>query len=633
MPALHQRTCRGGPPWPPLIRTECIRTKPTQGGSPWLPLIRTECIRTKPTQGRPRWAAPTRALRERVRLISFFLAMGLCALVSVPARASTQYGDITVSVVPRPGSKGHGYAEYRVRVTNLSQTAAHDVTVAAPQSGSVGGSIEASRRVRVEASSTVEVSLFAPAGMYGTGLAIEVDGRSEDEIVPLNLSQHGSYGTPSVLISKGAATAGFQGFSAVLTNPTGGLSYSPASSEPNVANWSNHWLGFAGYDGVVLTASEIGQLPAEVSKALWNYVECGGSLFVIGATEVPQPWRARKENGPLPTYYVGFGQCVVGEAGDLKSLNKAQWEYVRSTWQDSLKPWPVETVLPVGANHSVPVRGMFVVMLLFVALIGPINMIFLSRKKKRMWLLWTVPLISLLTCLAVSAYSIASEGFSGHAQTVSLTILDETSHRATTLGLMGFYTPLTPGEGLRFSYDTEVTSQEPRSYEYGYGQGLPVRTIDWTQDQHLDSGWITARMPANFKIRRSETRRERIVISKEPGGSLSVVNGLGAPIRKLWVADADGKIYESGAIDAGASAVMALTRAYGTAGGDNDALRRPYTDSWLNLYGDYQHWLRPRTFLALLDSCPFMEEGLRGVKDRKSDAAVYGIMKETPDAN
>jgi hypothetical protein len=37
--------------------------------------------------------------------------------------------------------------------------------------------------------------------------------------------------------------------------------------------------------------------------------------------------------------------------------------------------------------------------------------------------------------------------------------------------------------------------------------------------------------------------------------------------------------------------------------------------------------VRPRTYVADLETCPFLEEGLKGVKQKKCEARVYGIMK------
>src|SRR5262249_22076700 len=146
---------------------------------------------------------------------------------------------------------------------------------------------------------------------------------------------------------------------------------------------------------------------------------------------------------------------------------------------------------------GVPVRGLFVLMVLFCIGIGPVNLWLLGRKDRRIWMLWTVPVLSLLTCLAVFGYMLISEGWHGHLRTEAVTLLDETTHRATSFGWTAFYAPLTPGDGLHFSSDTEVMwlkGQDLLRGPYGYSRTPDVSssscTLDWSQDQHLASGWI-----------------------------------------------------------------------------------------------------------------------------------------------
>src|SRR5207247_11070803 len=133
------------------------------------------------------------------------------------------------------------------------------------------------------------------------------------------------------------------------------------------------------------------------------------------------------------------------ENSAVDGLSKSQWQRIGRSWEESQTPWALRRDkafefstanknFPVMENVSIPVRGLLLIMLVFVILIGPVNLIVLSKKKKKMWLLWTVPAISLLTCLAVSAYTVFSEGWGGRARYLSFTILDERSHRASTIG-------------------------------------------------------------------------------------------------------------------------------------------------------------------------------------------------------
>jgi amino acid transporter len=265
-------------------------------------------------------------------------------------------------------------------------------------------------------------------------------------------------------------------------------------------------------------------------------------------------------------------------------------------------------------------------MLFFVIIIGPINLLVLAKKKKRMWLLWTVPVISLNTCFAVSAYSLFSEGWGGRARYLSYTILDERSHRAATIGVNAFYAPLTPGDGLRYAPETEVSVQTGR-YSYSY-DSTPNRSSDWTDDQHLETGWVTARTPAHFTIRRNETRRERMTITRGGDGSVSIVNGLGVAITNIKFADEKGMIYTGSNIAAGSSVILELTNE--RVSPRHGVTRQGFAGDWIAFVqrplgaGDLP---RPMTYVADLETCPFLEDGLKGVKQKKCEARVLGIMK------
>jgi hypothetical protein len=343
---------------------------------------------------------------------------------------------------------------------------------------------------------------------------------------------------------------------------------------------------------------------------------------------------------------------------------------------------------PVVNEVGVPVGGMFVLMILFTIAIGPVNIWLLGRKDRRMWMLWTVPSISLVTCFAVFGYMVISEGWQGHLRSEGITLLDEVTHRATTFGWTAFYAPLTPGDGLHFSPDTELIWQKASGPWYGGGGGNRAScTMGWTQDQHLASGWVSARVPSHFKLRKSETRRERLGVTRGKEGALLALNGLGADVHKLWLADEKGQVYAADEIPAGSQVALTLqkevpsvkaarasysglvsTNAWLTGGsitpmpgggvpgrpgvtmkavpapavktpmpargglGPMTATPPPPT-TYLNPAKDPVPFLGPLTYVAVLDGAPFIEDGLRNAKDRKCHSIVIGTLKEPDDAN
>jgi hypothetical protein len=277
-------------------------------------------------------------------------------------------------------------------------------------------------------------------------------------------------------------------------------------------------------------------------------------------------------------------------------------------------------------------------MILFAVLIGPVNLFVLGKMQRRIWLLWTVPAISLFTCLLVFAYMVVAEGWQGRSNIVAITILDEGQRRATTLSRCAFYTPLTPGGGLYFSPETEVTALASD------GQGTAC-TIDWTNGQHFANGWITARIPAQFACRKSETARQRVGFS-QGNPAVTLTNGLGEDIRSLWYADADGRLYRSGPVAAGQQGMLEKTEHVVPAVPANSMRKTIYaTQDWVASIkaatrdfnkGAPNTILAPNTYLAEVQASPFLNydgkpEGLRSARPRESSSYVFGILRGARD--
>jgi hypothetical protein len=236
------------------------------------------------------------------------------------------------------------------------------------------------------------------------------------------------------------------------------------------------------------------------------------------------------------------------------------------------------------------------------------------------------------------------EGWQGYVRMEGVTILDETSQRATTLGWFGVYAPLTPGEGLYFDTSTELTVAPPQFSRYSqhdYQRRQSKRTIDWTSEQHLAWGWVSARVPTYFMLRRSERRLERILIRSGADQTPTIVNGLKGYIKSLWLADANGQVYSASDLSAGAEAKLQPATLPGPApaklSGNTASLRRAYEGDWLRLVIQIsehpEEYLRPGCYIAVLAETPFLENGYRSGLPRESRSVVFGIMKEPLHAN
>ncbi len=580
------------------------------------------------------------------------------------ALASRRYGDVTVSVESMPlSSTFYGYAEYRILLTNSSETDSRQVIIFAPfRSYGSGDYIrEVRRSVLVGPASSATVSLFQPPlDMQGSGLGVIIDGKTQREPVSLNSSEHcrsnyslhygWSRANPlCILLSRTVSYDDFRNgvdkyFAAPPGSSSSGHSISGVfdfiKSESSVRAWSTNRLAYSCFDGVVISASDMEQMRASVRLALFEYVECGGSLLILDSWEPPEELSTKKAtDGEFELYYAGFGVISVTDYVDVKEWEKNVWTWLRSDiWgqssselQNRIGIGDANKKFPVVENVTVPVRGLFLLVLCFAIIIGPVNFIVLSRKKKRIWLLWTVPLISIVASLSVFLYAFVAEGWSAYARIQSITILNQATQRAASIGINAFYSPLTPGKGLRFDYETEVTPMSLAMW-----QGGRAREIDWTNEQHFDIGWVAARVPAHFYLRKNQTRRERLRFSENEQGQLTVLNGLGADIRQLWFADESGNIYRAENIEAGANMVMNRTGQTISSKIRQYIWRDVYRASWQRqaneIINNPQNYLEANCYIAVVDDSVFFEQALENVKYRRFESVIIGILEGTSDA-
>ena len=570
--------------------------------------------------------------------------------------------DISVALESTPlVDPSHGYSEYRFVIRNVSRSESHEVEISLPATPSYGqGMREITRRVTVGADSTVRLSLLQPAlSLNGFEAGVTVDGRRRRDTITLSGSRvsgsalwsysRGSV-NPNVLVSQGvpgaflaakdaalpstitpsppagSATPGAVATASPIPQLTLNLVRSPAAT----SQWSDQWLSYSSYDAIVVSAAEWSAMPPQVREALTTYLQAGGVLLVLGGNDLPQAWREATASEPVARVDGGgFGVMLAAQNDAFRETEKSNWATLLAYASATPAPWSgavgndLNSMFPIVQNTRIPARGMMVMMILFAIIIGPVNMFVLSKKNRRIWMLWTVPTISFVTSLGVFAYAMFSEGIKPQVRIAQITLLDEGARRATTVGLLGVYCPLTPGNGLEFDTQTEVTPIVADWYSPS------DRSIDWTSGQRLTTGWVAARTPTHLLVRNSQTRRERLTI--EPGTNdteITVVNGLGVPITQLTVKGKSGQLFAGSNIAPGARASLtAVPSSIPTTG--ITPLRNVGTYGWANaaisMSNEPTLFLAPGCYIAQLADTVFLDDGLGHAAKRNVLSVVYGV--------
>jgi hypothetical protein len=557
-----------------------------------------------------------------------------------------QEGDVAAATEAGPTAEGPvdelswGYTEVGVRLWNRSTTQDHEVELILPareDTRPYDYLARVSRRVHLPRHSSMTVSLYCPQiELGGADLAVVVDGKRLKEALPLSPGPRGgAYYYYShrrekapILVSN-AVPASFR-LEIERRYPEAYAFYRQWSSAMNRARWSDNWLGYGCYAAVVLAEEDVGTLSPQVLAALRRYAECGGMVVLCGGDgKLPQTLteggrRLRGTQG----YAVGLGWVTTG----LRWGSPGGWDSLASAWGGlgltRQPPWATPDSSVLISPARVPTRGLFVVVLAFAVAMGPLNLYLLSRCRRQMWLWWNVPTVSIVTCLCIFAYSLASEGLTPRLRRTMLTILDENTHRATTIGFLSVYSPFTLSGGLRFGYHTEVNSLLPlRWYFSGGGRG---RTVDWTESQRLASGWVVARAPAHFAVRTNEDRRERMNLRRESDGTLKVVNALGVDVRKLYLRDEAGQVYALENLRAGSEGTLKPLAGQTGPGPGPEVLRGFHASPLGARVADLFQYRGPEVlmsgcYLALCEKSPFAELPLDGAREEGGEAVVYGI--------
>ncbi len=592
-----------------------------------------------------------------------------------PARAATQCGDIAVSPRPVAGSHwDHGYVEYRIDLTNRSAVRTHQVRLQVSFSGSSERVLESLfRQVELGPGASSTVSLFQPClEAYGGGLSVNTGGRSY--AVPLSTMSPDFSGYAVLLASRAVHdrleplfAPSDSGVGFLPPGPMGTIaSHAPGHSttaggdaksasaaslslpqhetielvraDDRVGVWSPNWLGYSRFDGILISTAEWREAPAEVRGALLKFAECGGSLLFFGPDFAPPPEYVAAplaDGRGWQAWQAGFG--IVAGGCDLdEALTQEHLNFLAAAVRGSLAPrsevarssW----IQNMGLEQfmKMPAGLMYLLVLGFAILAGPVAVIMLARRDRRIWLLWLVPCLSVVTCLALALTTILAEGLGGNLVQTGVTLLDQARHRAVSLGTVGFYCPVAPRDGLAYDFDTEVEALK-RQGKWGNWNSVVDRSVlDQSTALRFSSGWLRSREPLGVALRKSADRRERLEFTRLGTGSLQLVNGLGVSLAELTVRDAAGRLYKTRELEAGERRELRPMSEDGGTGPEQYPFRDWYRRS-LNTYDLHElqdrpeRWLRPGTYMAVIDQgCPFLESGLDGVRNHRRKAVVYG---------
>ncbi len=195
--------------------------------------------------------------------------------------------------------------------------------------------------------------------------------------------------------------------------------------------------------------------------------------------------------------------------------------------------------------QKLPTWSFITLITLFALIIGPVNYLVLKRRNMTGQMLWTTPLIAIVTSLLLFGWSTIANGTSNRVRLRSLSVLDQDSQTMVSTTRVAMYSGVTPRDGLRF---------EPYSAVYPIWQqdgGFQSGSVDWTDAQVLRGSFHRGNQRSQFMVTTPRTERGRLQFGEGDASGLDVTNGLEWDIESLLVCTRSELYYFGGPVEAG----------------------------------------------------------------------------------
>ena len=286
--------------------------------------------------------------------------------------------------------------------------------------------------------------------------------------------------------------------------------------------WPVDWRIYSTYDSIFITANEYASLGTDAKSALDTYRTLGGAVFVTkgndGFADVQEAAAALK---PIDeACYILSGDIQMNYGSDSALLG-------------DLKRIPME------AKATVPVKTLLLVLALFACIIVPVAVLRSVKRNTRIRLLAILPGAAAVFALVVAVSAYAFFGTTPTVRLQSVTVLDQTTKKAVTLGQFCVFSPVSLDGQIAFPSDAAFARRHVRAKN----DSDELVTMDSADEQRLVDGWVKPLVSAFFDFSRACERPERLDFRVSPNGDVSVVNLLGAKVKSghanvggaLWV--------------------------------------------------------------------------------------------------
>lgn len=407
--------------------------------------------------------------------------------------------------------------------------------------------------------SRFEVPIYNCNDSYGyMEVVFYVDGRTSEQLKE-NISLYRSSSADDVSIIAICETSSFQNAIQNKFKPVSPSSSSRSRSKPSYVLHTltttqayNKWQSYTGlYGFVALEGSCVNRLSSRQIDVLSNFVRFGeGRLLLVGKS--PDVYLRRLNMSVNSFDEFGKICCGTGIIYTLSSVNEIRNLEIdilrRQEKNNILKKFEINTaarnlIQPPSSTYSysgrnfnsryssdfwyllnglyeIPVMGFVILSLAFTAVLGPVNFLYLRKRRKLVYFYITTPIIAFLGMVIITLYSIISQGITPQINESSLLLHDLDTNDGAAYQAKGFYFPIY-AESLEYPEDTVALCTTPSSS----GNYLTFSN-DLTFGNILHGGYVTSRKPSGIYTITPKRLRMGVLFERTSSDEILIKNEL-----------------------------------------------------------------------------------------------------------
>lgn len=271
------------------------------------------------------------------------------------------------------------------------------------------------------------------------------------------------------------------------------------------------WRLYTGYEFVAV-AGDCG-LSLQAQEALRRYVFAGGRLLLAEGERLTPGPLLQTRDGPQPQWLQphGLGWMAWLDSEFAFPADEAARELTRSCRQ----VLPVLNLpgdgLTIPGLQAAPVRVFLVMLIVFAVLAGPVNFLYLRRRRRMMFSLVTIPVLGGAFSLVLLGYTFWRDGWDTRGTEWSYAVLDQARHEAAAIGYRTLFCGFSTAD---FAPSAETAWLSPMA-QFGTD---PRGTHGWAYDSDrgmLSGNLLPARVVTPLAVVTQGVRRERVMVQRQ----------------------------------------------------------------------------------------------------------------------